>query len=31
MERIAPGKISPDTVIATFGRRDAFVSQLALR
>jgi hypothetical protein len=31
MERIAPRKISPETVIATFGRTRSFVSQLALR
>jgi hypothetical protein len=27
MERIAPRKISPEPVIATFGRTRAFVSQ----
>lgn len=31
MERIAPRKISPETVVATFGRMRAVVSQLALR
>jgi hypothetical protein len=31
MERIAPREISPETVIATFGRARASASQLALR
>jgi hypothetical protein len=31
MDRIALREISPETVVATFGRKRAFVSQLALR